>query len=159
MGIRQRRLPVIEKALLSLDGTGWLDPEKTDQAAQSASKVLAAVVVGGGVSPAEISDGNDEPVARATASMTAWLDADKQSRYWAGLGAQARQSMSILDARLSALSDRAGVDVAGAAGAAREKALLARLSTDPAGLQWQALLVSAAQDASATHVLKYGRTP
>jgi len=91
--------------------------------------------------------------------MASWLDADKQSRYWAVLASQAQQSISTLDTTLGTLSDRVGADVAGAPGAASEKTLLAKLSADPTYAQWKALLAAAAQDPSAHSVLRYAGTP
>ena len=148
----------VEKALTAVDSAGWLDSDKTAASQQAVSTVAIALLATGGLSQTS-TDGGSAAIPQLQSAMASWLDADKQSRYWAGLSSQAQQSIATLDATLGALSDRAGVDVAGAAGAASEKALLAKLSADPTAGQWKALLVSAAQDPSARSVLKYTGTP
>ncbi len=157
-GLSATSVSYVEKALIAVDGTGWLDTAKTAAAQQAVSKVTGALLVPGGLSQAS-ADGGIAAIQQLQAAMASWLDADKQSRYWAGLASQAQQSIVTLDATLGTLSDQAGVDVVGAAGAASEKALLAKLSADPAVRQWGALLTAAAQDLSAHSVLKYAGTP
>jgi len=104
--------------------------------------------------PLATADGN-AAFGQVQTAMIGWLDADKQSRYWTALAAQAQQSISALDANLGALSDEARVDVTGNTGAAQEKALLIKLSHDPSAAQWQPLLNAAAKDISAKSVLSY----
>lgn len=157
-GLPAVSLSDVEKALVRVDSTGWLDSTKTAMAQQAVSTVAVALLAGGGLSQAA-ADGEDAAAQQLQSAMASWLDADKQSRYWASLASQAQQSMKSLDATLGALSDRVGVDVASTAGAASEKALLTKLSTDPAAGQWKALLVAAGRDPSARSVLKYAGTP
>lgn len=148
--------PGIENALKAADATDWLDSAKTTAASQAVSKVTAMMVESGKIPPAAV-DGN-AAFSQVQAAMIGWLDADKQSRYWTALAAQAQQSISALDANLGALSDEARVDVTGSGGAAREKALLIKLSHDPAAAQWQPLLNAAANDISAKSILSYSAT-
>ena len=145
----------IENALRAADASGWLDGGKTVLAQAAVSNVTAMLAKSGKLS---LVGGTAAP-GQLQGAMADWLDADKQSRYWAGLAAQAQQSISVLDANLGALSDRAGVDVTGASGAAREKILLAKLSGDPAAARWRPLLTAAAKDASARSVLSYSVMP
>jgi len=157
-GLSATSLSDVEKALMTIDSTGWLDSAKTAVAQQAVSTVAAALLSAGGLSQGS-ADGGNAAIQQLQSTMASWLDADKQSRYWAGLASQAQQSISTLDATLGTLSDRVGADVAGSAGAASEKALLAKLSADPAAGQWKTLLAAAAQDPSARSVLKYTGTP
>ncbi len=158
VGLSSASVSDVEKALVRADSTGWLDSSKTAAAQQAVLTVSGALLAAGGASQAS-ADGGIAAAQQLQSAMASWLDADKQSRYWANLATQAKQSIVTLDATLGALSDRVGVDVAGKAGAASEKALLAKLSTDPAAGQWKALMVAAAQDPSARSVLKYAGTP
>jgi hypothetical protein len=157
-GLSATSLSEVKKALVTIDSTGWLDSAKTAAAQHAVSTVAATLLSAGGLSQGD-TDGGNEAIQQLESTMASWLDADKQSRYWAGLASQAQQSISTLDATLGTLSDRVGADVAGEAGAASEKALLAKLSADPTAAQWKALLASAARDPSAHSVLKYTVTP
>lgn len=148
-GLSATSLSDIENTLTTLDATGWLDSAKTAAAQQAASKVSAALLAGSGI------DDGGATLGKVQVAMAAWMDANKQSLYWADLAKQAQQSISGLDASLGALSDQAGVDVTGPAGVAQEKVLLARLSREPGSTQWKPLLAAAAQDPSARSVLKY----
>jgi hypothetical protein len=157
-GLSAASLTDVEKALTAIDGTGWLDAAKTGSALQAASKVTITLLATGGLSHADADDGSAN-IRQIQTAMTSWLDADKQSRYWAILASQAQQSIATLDGTLGGLSNRAGVDVTGATAALSEKALLVKLSANPAARQWRSVLVAAAQDPSAQAVLTYARTP
>jgi len=157
-GLSAASLTDVEKALTAIDGTGWLDASKTGSALQAASKVTVTLLATGGLSQADADDGSAS-IRQIQTAMTSWLDADKQSRYWASLASQAQQSIATLDGTLGGLSNRAGVDVTGATAALSEKALLVKLSANPAARQWRAVLVAAAQDPSAQAALTYSRTP
>lgn len=154
-GLSAASVSDVEKSLTTVDATGWRDNAKTAAGQQAASKVAVALLAGGGASV----DGGGGAIQQLQSVMASWLDADKQARYWAGLASQAKQSIATLDATLGTLSDRAGLDVVGAAGAASEKVLLAKLSADPAAEQWRALLTAAGQDPAARSVLTYAGTP
>jgi len=157
-GLSASSLPDVEKALTAIDSTGWLDVAKTGSAQQAASKVTVALLASGGLSQTDTGDGSAD-IGQMQTAMTSWLDASKQSRYWAVLASQAQQSIATLDGTLGGLSDRVGVDVTGATAASSEKALLAKLSANPGAGPWRAVLVAAAQDPSAHAVLKYAGTP
>jgi hypothetical protein len=148
----------LARAGLSATSLSEVKSAKTAAAQHAVSTVAATLLSAGGLSQGD-TDGGNEAIQQLESTMASWLDADKQSRYWAGLASQAQQSISTLDATLGTLSDRVGADVAGEAGAASEKALLAKLSADPTAAQWKALLASAARDPSAHSVLKYTVTP
>jgi hypothetical protein len=151
-GLSTIPLADIENTLATLDTTGWLDSVKASAAQQAVSKVSAAILAGSGLS--QNNDGG-AAVQQVQAAMAAWLDANKQRIYWADLASQAKQSISVLDAGLGALSDRAGIDVSGAAGAAQEKILLAQLSRSMGTTPWKPVLAAAVQDPLARSVLNY----
>ena len=146
-------LSATETALRALDTTNWLDSAKTIVAQQAASKATTALLAGGKLSLANADDG--AAMTQVQAAMVGWLDADKQNRYWAIQAAQAQQSIAALDATLGGLSDRAGADLAGAAGSAQEKALVTKLLSDPATGWWKSLLSRAGNDSSAQSLLSY----
>lgn len=143
----------VEKALQGTDTSGWLDSGKDIQTQQAAVRVFAAFTAGGSVSPSRVAE-NAAAGQQAVQAMSAWLDANKQSQYWAQLAQSARTSMANLDQRLGALSDRAGVDVTGASAAAVEAALLNKLMQAPSASQWQGLIAVASQDPGARSVLQ-----
>jgi hypothetical protein len=152
-GLSGTMLADVEKALTAVDAGGWSDSAKAASTQQAVAKVVGVLAVAGGTA------GDNGSLQQVQTAMASWLDADKQRRYWAGLAAEAEQSIATLDGTLGALSNRVGVDVAGAAGAASEKALLAKLSADPGAGQWKAALAAAVQDPSARIILKYAGTP
>jgi hypothetical protein len=139
----------VESALQTSDASGWLDSGKDAQAQKAAARVLAAFVAAG-----MLPLGNSEDGLQVQQAMSAWLDANKQSQYWAQLAQSAQNSMASLDRRLGALSDRVGLDVVGNSVAAAETALLDRLKQDPSAAQWQVLIAAATQDPGAQSVLK-----
>ena len=145
-----KSLSDIETALKTADSTDWLDSAKARSAQQAVSRVAARFA------DDKFSQGALDGLQTA---MLGWLDADKQSRYWAGQASEAQQSISALDAHLGTLSDLAGVDVTGASGRLREKALIASLSRNPAAARWRPLLATATKDASAQSVLGYWVVP
>jgi hypothetical protein len=83
-GISPSTLPDVENALQTADRTGWLSHGKDEQAQRAAARVLAALVASGTVSQAQFV--NDSSVGQQLQeAMSAWLDAHKQSQYWAQL--------------------------------------------------------------------------
>jgi len=139
----------VEWALQTGDASGWLDSGKDAQAQKAAERVLAAFAAAG-----TLPLGNSEDGLQVQQAMSAWLDANKQSQYWAQLAQSAQNSMASLDRRLGALSDRVGLDVVGNSAAAAESALLDRLKQDPSAAQWQVLIAAASEDPGAHSVLK-----
>lgn len=143
----------IEKALQTADSSGWLDSGKDAQAQQAAARMFMALAASGMVDADGAAAGQ-----QAVQAMTAWLDANKQSQYWAQLAQSAQNAIANLDSRLGSLSDRAGLDVTGTSAAAVETALLNRLKQDPSASQWQGLIVAVSQDLGAQSVLKLAVT-
>lgn len=147
-GMSGALLPDIQKSLLSLDRSGWLDSGKDAGSVQAAAAVLAALT------PSKSSSAEEDPgMAQLQSAMTSWLDADKQSRYWGSLSADAQNVIGVLDTHLGALSDRMGIDVAGVPAAFREQILLKQLSDEPGASRWDKLISAARQDPAARTVL------
>ncbi len=147
-GMSGMSLSDIQTSLLSVDQSGWLDSGKTARSQQAAAAVLATL----GFSQAGTAE-EAPALGQVYSAMASWLDADKQSRYWAALSGDAQRRTGMLDAHLGSLSDGVGIDVASASAGSREQALLTQLSSDPASVRWSKLIFAARQDPSARSVV------
>lgn len=143
----------IEQALRSADTSGWLDSDKDGQAQRAAARVLAALTTVGAIPPTLVADSSTagQQLQRA---MSSWLDANKQSQYWAQLAQSAQNSLASLDRSLGVLSDHAGVDLTSSSAAATETALLNKLKQDPSASQWRGVIAAASRDPGALSAIQ-----
>lgn len=143
----------VEQALRDADTTGWLDGNKDLQAQQAGAQVLLGLAAGGSVSRALVSDGSSMG-QQLQQAMASWLDANKQSQYWAQLAQSAKSSIADLDRSLGMLSDQAGVDLTNSSAVAAETMLLNKLKQDPSASGLRGLIAAASQDPGARTVLQ-----
>ncbi|MDR3438177.1 hypothetical protein [Telmatospirillum sp.] len=126
----------VQSQLLALDKTGWKDvATKTDAAASAAAAVVAAMQSNPGVfgmpidtqwgTAADDSDGH-LLVDDLASGFSAWLEDDKQVRFWAPLRRDAESALSGLDQRVLEINNRRGFDITGGAAADREKTILSQ---------------------------------
>lgn len=123
----------VRRRLLALDNTTWRDNETKTAAAMSAAQSVALDVLSnphaygtpradlGADGRAVLSSQYDQTLANGFA---AWLEDDKQERFWAPLRRDAETAIASLDTRLKAINDRRGYDISGPSAVADETGLL-----------------------------------
>jgi hypothetical protein len=118
---------IVQGRLLALDRSGWRDSDvKTQAAAAAAQAVVQALAVDPGAFGALRGQGRadrDPPTAQALEErFAAWLESDKQVRFWAPLRGNAEAAIALLDRRRADMERRWGQDIGAAS--PREAALI-----------------------------------